>query len=175
MGSVKILLLLGLLAAGLQHSRHLRLYPNGALVPEETQEVQEARQLHEAAMERMNGPHPPTTTRRPRSPSLILPPAPQLVRRIAAGATGGARRPPSPVPRLPAPPSLVRQRGGGRPAARPRTPPAGGRGPPPPAPVQPLPPKRTKFREVNADICKLFVYIQCIVQFLNKKDHKFAK
>jgi hypothetical protein len=136
MGSVKILLLLGLLAAGLQSGRPLKLYPNGALVPEETQEVQEARQLHEAAMEvveeRINGPHPPTTTtRRPRSPSLVLPPAPPLVRRIAAGATGGARRPPSPVPRLPAPPSLVRQRGGGA-ATRPRTPPAGGRGPPPP-------------------------------------------
>jgi hypothetical protein len=138
---VKILLLLGLLAAGLQGGRPLKLYPNGALVPQETQEVQEARQLHEAAMEaaeeRINGPHPPTTTRRPRSPSLVLPPAPPLVRRIAAGATGGTRRPPSPVPRLPAPPSLVRQRGGGaatRPAARPRTPPAGGRGPPPPPP-----------------------------------------
>jgi hypothetical protein len=136
MGSVKILLLLGLLAVGLHRGRPLQLYPNGALVPEETQEVQEARQLHEAAMEaaeRMNGPHPPTTTtRRPRSPSLVLPPAPPLVRRIAAGA-----RPPSPVQRLPAPPSLVRQRGGGaatRPGARPRTPPAGGRGPPPPPP-----------------------------------------
>jgi hypothetical protein len=151
MGSVKILLLLGLLAVGLQCGRPLKLYPNGALVPEETQEVVEARQLHEAAMEaaeeRINGPHPPTTTRRPRSPSLVLPPAPPLVRRIAAGATGasprrrpsqpGGVRPPSPVPRLPAPPSLVRQRGGGaatRPAARPRTPPAAGRGPPPPPP-----------------------------------------
>jgi hypothetical protein len=32
-------------------------------------------------------------------------------------------------------------------------------------PVQPLPPKRTKFREVNVDICKLFVYMHVSYNF----------
>jgi hypothetical protein len=45
MGSVKILLLVGLQEAGLQGGRPLKLYTNGALVSEETQEVVEARQL----------------------------------------------------------------------------------------------------------------------------------
>jgi hypothetical protein len=178
MGSVQILLLLGLLlAVGLQCGRPSNLYPNGALVPEE---MQEARQLHEAAMEaaeeRINGPHPPTTTtRRPRSPSLVLPPAPPLVLRIAAGATGGARRPLSPVPRLPAPPSLVSSAAEALLPDRERRRPVEGDRPLLQPPVLPQPPKRAKFREVNVDICKLFVCMHVSYTFLINIPRKFAK